>query len=222
MIGMLDFPVSPGLWLAYCLTVFFVSGTPGPNMLLALSRGVSVGPRRTAWVAAGAVSALMVLMAAAASGLDALAHLSPTTLRILRLVGAAYLAWIGVKALMVQPAETAETQPDASPREGKGALALWLEGFLVSLSNPKGIAFFVAFFPQFLDTGRPILGQSLVLGATFALVEFSWFLTYARGGRALVAFLARRGGAHLLEKVSGCLLLLVALVMAATAVIDFL
>ncbi|MEU4426612.1 LysE family translocator [Actinoplanes sp. NPDC024001] len=163
-------PLDPHLLVAFTLATVVATAAPGPDMLFVLSCGMRGGPRAgllaTTGIAAG--EAVHVLLAAA--GLSALFTAVPEAFTVLRIAGAMYLAYLGVQ--MIRQRGDLMLQPGAGGPALPGRRA-FLSGFLTNLSNPKMIAFSVAFLPQFVD---PSLGsvwvQFAVLGVILITVEF--------------------------------------------------
>jgi threonine/homoserine/homoserine lactone efflux protein len=180
-------------WLLFVVTVFFVSATPGPNMLLALTHGIRHGVRQTLPTILGLLSALGIVMLSSAAGLGALLATSEQLFSVVKYAGAAYLIYLGIKTWRAQPKALAA--PDTAAVSGHdSAWAKFRTGFLVAMSNPKAFIFFTALFPQFMDAHAPQGPQLLILAATFYVIESSWQFVYAAGGARLSHWLgsARR------------------------------
>ena len=176
-------------WWLFCVAVFLLSGTPGPNMLHVLSRSIRFGVRRSLATMAGCMSALVLVLMASAGGLSALLLAAPAVFDVVRYLGVAYLIYLGIRAW----------RGDDAPFDvGTGALtaqmsgwALFRGGFVIGISNPKLLLFAAAFLPQFVNHGQPQAQQYAILIATFAAVEAFWYLAYAFGGRKLALHLTR-------------------------------
>jgi threonine/homoserine/homoserine lactone efflux protein len=196
-------------WLLFVTTVFFLSATPGPNMLLALSHGIRFGARKAVATGIGTIAALMILMIVSVTGLGAILAASETAFSIVKWCGVAYLLFLGVRTWR------APGMTDVSDAEAAGAgtakptpaWKLGAQAFLVCFSNPKAIVFFVALFPQFLETSQPLGPQVGVLALTFGIVEFLWIMAYATGGGRLVPVLKRAGFGRLVNRLSGGMLI---------------
>ena len=173
-------------WWWFLATVFVLCGTPGPNMLHILGRSVGLGFRRSVPAMAGCLLAMLLVLAASAAGLSALLRSSPMLFEVLRYLGVAYLAWLGIKAwrdsCRQAPASVAG-EPPLEPLQG--AHSVFRGGLLVGLSNPKLLLFAAAFLPQFIDPARAQGVQYTVLVATFAACELFWYVMYAAGGHGL-------------------------------------
>jgi len=166
------------LWLAFALASAALLAVPGPTVMLVTSYAIGRG-RASGWatvpgVALGDLTAMTISLLGAGAALAA----SATLFSVLKLVGAAYLIWLGVK-LWRAPPVLAEAQPHAAAKSGR---AMFLNAFAVTALNPKSIVFFVAFAPQFVDPAAPALPQFAAMEATF--------VTLAAVNAALWAMLA--------------------------------
>ncbi|GLU34108.1 LysE family translocator [Trinickia caryophylli] len=176
-------------WWLFVATVFVVSAIPGPNMLLVMTHSAQYGHRRAFATMAGCLSALIAMLSISAAGLGVFLQAWPAMFDALRIAGAAYLIYLGVKSWRAVPTADSAASADSTaapdtPRAGaaRTPAALYRNGFLVAASNPKAILFAAALLPQFIDASRPTLPQFGVLVATFAVIEVSWYLVYAAFG----------------------------------------
>ncbi|MEO3413526.1 LysE family translocator [Roseovarius sp. CAU 1744] len=144
------------------LAAFFVT-PPDTSQLLIISNSLRHGLRRSLATIAGDLSANAVQMTLAAFGLTAIIATSANALWVVKWLGVAYLAWIGLKLVLSKP-DGAEVQ---AARGGR----LFRQGFITSSANPYAVVFFGALFPQFIDTGAPVWPQLLILGATYLAVD---------------------------------------------------
>jgi len=190
------------LWCLYCVTVFLVSATPGPNMLHILSRSVQLGLARSLPAMAGCMSALVVLMSASALGLTALLLALPGAFEVMRWLGTGYLVWLGIKAWRA-PVSAVENGDEVAAAPGLSAFAVFRGGFLIAISNPKALLFVAAFLPQFINPALPKGPQFAILVATFAVIETLWYFTYALGGRGLAGWLQRPAAQRLFNRGTG-------------------
>ncbi|MEQ6289887.1 LysE family translocator [Vogesella sp. GCM10023246] len=189
-------------WLIFVVTVFFVSATPGPNMLLAMSHGIRFGLRGALPTMAGLLLALGLIMAGSAAGLGALLATSELLFSIVKYAGAAYLVWLGYQAWRA-PVSADNT---ASKADSDVAVSGWQRfrtGFLVAMSNPKAFVFFTALFPQFMRADAPQLPQLVVLAGTFYVIESSWQVVYAFGGAKLKHWLTSPLRQRLMNRFAG-------------------
>lgn len=163
----------------YVIAVSVVMVTPGPSMLLALSNGASNGMRVAAFGIAGAALSDLLLIGAVGCGLGALLQASEYLFSLVKWVGAAYLvylAWILWRA----PTRMLSELHTPAITTGKSA---FLRALLVGLSNPKGLLFFAAFLPQFIQPSEPATPQYVLLAVISALVDCVMMLIYAIGGQ---------------------------------------
>lgn len=165
-------------WLLYLIAVTGLALTPGPNGLLALTHGALYGHRRTLWTVSGGVLGFVLLMSLSMFGLAALLQASANALILLKWLGGAYLIWLGIQ-LWQAPAIHLSAVTPATMKAGP---ALFRQGLLSAISNPKVILFYGAFLPQFLDPSGDLWRQFAVMALTFALIE--GFVEY---GLALLA-----------------------------------
>jgi threonine/homoserine/homoserine lactone efflux protein len=200
-------------WLFVTVT-FFVSATPGPNMLLVMSSSARFGFRASLATMAGCLAALLAMLSISAAGLGALLQAFPAVFDALRWTGAAYLVYLGIRtwrAPLTQEASAATGAIAPSRHSGQ----LFRRGFLVAASNPKAILFAAAFLPQFIRPELPKLPQFTILLLTFAVIEVSWYIVYAGSGRHLAQYLRRTSVLRLFNRLTGGVFVGFAAVMAA-------
>lgn len=179
-------------WLVYLVAAIGLSLTPGPNGLLALTHGMRFGLRRSVATLLGGVAGFLVLIAVSMIGLGALLAASEQAFTIAKWVGAAYLVYLGIKTWRA-PVVGGGATADARTAEQEPAYALFSQGFLVATSNPKALIFFAAFLPQFMVPGVGWLVQFVILGGTFALVEFIYEMALAGAAHRVAPWLHRHG-----------------------------
>ena len=163
-------------WLVYLLAATGLSLSPGPNGLLALTHGALHGWRRALFTVAGGALGFVVLIALSMFGIGALLKTSLAWLTVLKWVGGGYLVWLGVQVWRSPPigveAVAAESASGAGAPRARGS-TLFRQGLLSAVTNPKGVLFFAAFLPQFVDPARSLLLQFTIMAGTFALVEIA-------------------------------------------------
>jgi threonine/homoserine/homoserine lactone efflux protein len=147
-------------WWLFVATVFVVCAIPGPNMLLVMTHGAQHGLRRSSATMAGCLSALVLMLAVSAAGLGVLLASWPAMFNALRMIGAVYLVYLGIKAWRAPVSEAAADHADElAAKPERSRFALYRNGFLVGASNPKAILFATALLPQFIDAAQPRLPQ---------------------------------------------------------------
>ncbi len=200
-------------WLFVTVT-FFVSATPGPNMLLVMSSSARFGFRASLATMTGCLTALLAMLSISAAGLGALLQAFPAVFDALRWTGAAYLVYLGIRTWRAPlPRETADASAGMAPLRNRGQL--FRQGLMVAASNPKAILFAAAFLPQFIHPELPKLPQFSILLLTFAVIEVSWYIVYAGSGRHLAQYLRRTSVLRLFNRLTGGVFVGFAAVMAA-------
>lgn len=153
------------IWIAFTLATAALLTLPGPSVMLMVSAALAHG-RRAAWVTVpGVMLGDFVAMTASMAGAGAILAASAALFTALKLIGAAYLIWLGIR-LWRAPTTDPEDDMAEAPKHG-GPRALFQNAFVVTALNPKTIVFFVAFMPQFIDPSMPALPQIATLEATF-------------------------------------------------------
>lgn len=194
-------------WWLFILMTFVVSATPGPNMLLIMSVSARHGVRASVVAMLGCMTALLAMMSISAAGMGAVLQSSPQVFEALRLAGAAYLAYLGIKVWRA-PVQDASTAPaaDGTPQAAAPVIktgAIYREAFLVAASNPKAILFAAAFFPQFIHADSPQFPQFAILLATFTVIEVTWYFVYAVSGKRLSVYLQRAAVMKAFNRITG-------------------
>jgi threonine/homoserine/homoserine lactone efflux protein len=195
-------------WWLFVVTVFLIAGTPGPNMLHVMTRSVRFGFGRSIWAMAGCLSAVLIALAASAAGVGALLIASPRWFDAVRYAGAAYLAWLGIKAWRGAGKSAAGLDPEVAVAPTVSALGLYRDALFTGLSNPKLILFAAALFPQFISQKAGWALQFAILVGTFVVIECSWYVTYAAGGRRLAGWLASPRRQRAFDRATGSLFFL--------------
>jgi threonine/homoserine/homoserine lactone efflux protein len=167
------------LYLAFVAAVSVLMLIPGPNVALIVANSISHGSRYGLMTVLGTSAAMVLQLAVTAIGMAKLLGDAARAFELLRWFGVAYLLWLGVSAWRAAPVDLSATPPE--PRR---MAAIFARGFFVSLSNPKTLLFYGAFFPQFLDRESPVAPQLAALSATFLvlalLIDGAWALLAAR------------------------------------------
>lgn len=178
------------LFLAYCFAVAILVLMPGPIVTLVVANSLSHGSRSGLATVAGASIGNAILLGATAVGLVAFFALLSEIFEIVRWVGALYLIWLGVKAWRAHGGEGLTVVPAIK----RCSRTVFLQGFLIAITNPKAIVFYIAFLPQFIDShlaaGPQLLAMigtmivmALLSDSVYALLAGrarAWFTTPAR------------------------------------------
>jgi RhtB (resistance to homoserine/threonine) family protein len=194
------------LW-AFVGIAALVIVAPGPDTVMVTKNALLHGRRAALATSLGVSTGLLIWTLAAALGVAAVVRESAVAFTILKLVGAAYLVWLGFQALR---AARRHVTPDRrhttrqSPRVG--ALLGYRQGLLSNLGNPKIAVFFTGLLPQFVSPGRPVLEPFLLLGGLFVLMTVVWLCGYALAAARASALLGRPQVRAALDSVTGVVL----------------
>ncbi|WP_129668028.1 LysE family translocator [Phytoactinopolyspora endophytica] len=180
---------SPDLLLAFAVASFVIIVIPGPNVLFVVSRALAYG-RRTALISViGGTTGALVLAVAVALGVGAIVQASAVAFTTMKLIGAAYLIYLGVRAVRHRRQLRAAFEEQVSVVSDRRT---WWEGFVVGVTNPKTAVFFAAVLPQFVD---PAAGhasmQMLALSAVFAVIALASDAVWGLAAGTVRAWFAR-------------------------------
>ena len=156
--------MSPEIYLAYLVACIVIIIVPGPTVTLIIANSLSYGVRAGLLNVAGGQLGIAVMIALVGFGLASLIETLGWWFELVRLAGAAYLIWLGIK-LIRSTGSLREAKRAPAPRGG-----FFLQGFLVAVSNPKTLVFFGAFIPQFIDPAGNYFEQVMIMGVTAIIV----------------------------------------------------
>lgn len=201
---------------AFTVAATVVTISPGPDMALVARRAITEGWRRASVTSAGILTGLLVHATAAAIGISAILVRSATAFTVLKVVGACYLVVLGIlsfRSARHTAREPADQIPESTTRSGRTSFA---QGFLNNVLNPKPALFYLAFVPQFVKPGDPVVLLMAILVAIHIALGVVWLLTWAwMIGRAGM-FLRPRWRAWL-ERATGTVLVALGLRLATTS-----
>ena len=176
------------LWIPFVLAATLILIIPGPTILLVISQAVTHGRRSVVPLVIGVLLGDFTAMMLSLLGLGAIMSASATLFTIFKWIGALYLIYLGIKLWKLNP----ENNSNQDKAKKTSTRSLLRSSFIVTALNPKGIAFFVAFLPQFIDPLKPALSQLTLLGGTF--------LFLATLNSALYAIFAGQLGEHMRKR----------------------
>jgi threonine/homoserine/homoserine lactone efflux protein len=165
------------VWL-FILSGLLLNITPGPDTLYIVGRSSTQGSRAGAVAALGIGTGALVHICAAALGLSAILAASATLFNAVKIIGAVYLLYVGIG--LIRSAGTIASATIATDRRLTSMRAVFLQGFLTNVLNPKVALFFLAFLPQFVYSAAPNPVAFLFLGAIFDITGTLWNLLVAR------------------------------------------
>lgn len=199
------------LWLTFVTASVVLLLIPGPTVLLVLSYSLSKGRSVAVASAMGVALGDLIAMSASLAGLGALVLASATLFSVLKWLGAAYLVWLGVK-LWRSAGHGALSELGSSDIQARGVFA---HAAVVTALNPKSIAFFIAFVPQFLRPSEPLAPQFLVMIATFVGLAALNALAYALAADRLRRIVARPGFNAVISRMGGGALVVMGILTAS-------
>jgi threonine/homoserine/homoserine lactone efflux protein len=197
------------LWLPFSLASIALLLIPGPTVLLVLSYALSKGRSVAVASAAGVALGDFIAMSLSLAGLGTLVLASATLFTVLKWVGAVYLIWLGIK--LIRSAPTKGLTPPKAEVSAKGVFG---HAAMVTALNPKSIAFFIAFVPQFIAPDSPLLPQFVVLISTFVTLAALNALTYALAADRLRQVIARPSAIAWITRAGGLALISMGLLTA--------
>ena len=201
---------------AFTLAATVVTITPGPDMALVARRAITDGWRRASVTSAGIVTGLLVHAAASALGISVLLVRSATAFTVLKIAGACYLVVLGILSFRAARRTTREPIDRIPPRAPRSGRTSFGQGFLNNVLNPKPALFYLAFLPQFVGPGDPVVLMTGIFVAIHIVISIVWLVVWA--------WLVGRAGALMqprwravLERVTGAVLVALGLRLATTS-----
>jgi threonine/homoserine/homoserine lactone efflux protein len=192
--------VSASNVLAWSALAAVLTVTPGVDMALVARSAIAQGRTSALWATWGIVTGLLVWAAASAIGIAAILAASATAYDALRLAGAAYLVWLGVRTFL-RGGRTA-----AAPGPPAGGRSSYLTGLASNLANPKIVVFYSTVLPGFIPHGAPVLGWSLAFAGIHAAMGLVWLSGYAWALDRARGLLDRPRVRAVLDRVTGTVL----------------
>lgn len=190
------------LWLTFSTVALLNIISPGPAILLAISNGVACGPKTVSISSSGNVLGLLVVSSVSMFGIGAILQTSAFLFMIVKIVGAIYLIYLGIRKYKSKEIFLAVADEKLSAKNSD-YLQKFREGFLIAATNPKAILFFVAFFPPFLNANAPVLPQFFIMTLTFMGLSFISLMVYGYLGKTSKHWLADVRMIKVFHKVTG-------------------
>ncbi len=174
------------LWLAFVGASIAISVSPGAGAIQSMATGLTHGLRRGYWSITGLQIGLMMQLALVAVGLGAAVAKSVVAFTVIKWIGVAYLIYLAVRQWRTATGDLGE---QLSANVEGGRLALLVRGFLVNVTNPKGLVFLLAVLPQFIVPADALLPQYLTIAATMVVVDVVVMAGYTGLAARLVSWL---------------------------------
>lgn len=200
------------LYLAFIAASALLILMPGPNVALIVANSFAHGPRYALMTVAGTSSAMVIQLALVIAGMTTMMAEMAHWFTVFKWIGVAYLLYIGIQTWRTPPADLSAP----ADRVTQSYARVFAQGFLISLTNPKTLIFYAAFFPQFMDAQSPALPQFLLLGGTFLMMAIVSDSLYAVLAGRIRPWLQQGRINALQNRVTGGLLVLCAAGVALT------
>ena len=200
------------MWALFVLTESILCLTPGPAVLFVVAQALTRGAVASVWATLGILTGNALYFALSATGLGAVLLASYELFSLVRWLGAAYLIWLGVRALM---GRSATRSIASAPMVAAGRRRTFVNGFVLQAANPKALLFFVALLPQFIEPRGHVAGQVLVLAVMSVAIELVVLLAYGAAAGRFQAVAASPRFARLAEGLAGTMLVTAGVGLAA-------
>lgn len=175
-------------WVAFLIASILFIQVPGPSLLFTIGRALTVGRREALGSVVGNALGLAAQTALVALGLGALMVASTTAYTAVKVAGACYVVWLGIQAIRHRGDARRAMETGVPIKRGHPIRI----GFVVGVTNPKTVVFFVAFLPQFINSSGVVALQTVMLGLVFALLAVVSDSLWALGAGTARAWFARR------------------------------
>lgn len=207
MFGIIDFKV-------FLISTILLTLTPGTDTLYILSRSISQGRKAGIYSTLGIVSGVFIHTLLAAFGLSIILAKSALLFAIIKFVGMAYLVYLGIKMIVSKKINSIEDQPTIEHTSSK---KMYIQGIITNVTNPKVVLFFLAFIPQFIDTGNSSPLSFVILGLIFSLVGGLWCIAIANFASKLTnKFRKSTKSQYILNKMTGAIFITMGLKLLTT------
>lgn len=198
--------------IVFIPTWFFISITPGLCMTLAMTLGMSVGIKKTVWMMLGEIAGVGTVAILSVAGVAGLMLNYPMLFSWFKLIGGAYLVYLGIKMWMSKN----DLSKQHIDTQHISKLNLISQGYLTAVANPKGWAFMVSILPPFISADKPIITQFLILLSIITISELICMFIYASGGKGLKSLLSKGNNVVYLNRIAGSLLTMVGIWLAVS------
>lgn len=190
-------------WLLFVVVAAVAIMSPGPAVLVAMRNSLNGGARRVMVSSLGNIVGLACVAGLATLGLGAVLHTAEWLFSLIKVLGAAYLVYLGIRQWRAETPLLSAASVTA--RSGWSRWRTFLEGYLVAISNPKAILFFSALFPQFIVPESALVPQFALLIATFMMMSFMTLVGYGLLARRLVSQLRSPRWTRYIQRLMGSL-----------------
>ena len=188
--------------ILYTIVALFYVISPGPAIFLALVNGMSGNFKAVLLSSLGNISGLFLLSLVSIVGLGALITASAALFLVVKIIGAAYLMYLGIKQFRAAGV-TKKASHVIVNKPNKSDIAYYLEGFFLAATNPKPILFFISIFPQFLNIESSLVPQFFTLTMIFMFISFVSLLTYGYLAKSTKSLFSNKEGMKWFHRITG-------------------
>jgi len=196
------------VFFAFVAATSIMIALPGPSVILTVAHSITFGWKPAIATVAGETMGIAVQLLVAAIGLASLLNVVAGAFEWLRWAGAAYLVYLGIKQWRGANAPLAINTSEVSKKN------LFVQGFVVTIPNPKSLIFIAAFLPQFIDVTRPVALQFALIVPTFLLITFTVTSIWALAAGSARGFLQSRRAVKAVSRTTGGLMVLAGMGLA--------
>ena len=194
------------VWLAYFVASWLIALSPGSGAVLSMSHGLQYGVRQASATIAGLQIGLAFILIVAGAGVGALLVASATAFTVVKVLGAGYLVWLGIKQWRAPAVPLVAEADDGGPLVKRRAMVL--HGMLINIVNPKGTVFLLAVVPQFIDLSQALAPQYLAIGATIGFTDLVVMAGYTALASRVLGALKSQAHIRAMNRVFGGLFVL--------------
>lgn len=207
-------------WLLYISVISILLISPGPSALLCVSDGLKFGNKRAIPTVLGGAIAALLLMSISAVGLGAALAASETLFLVIKLIGAFYLIYLGWTAWRESYIKIESVTSSEDKVVNYSPYVRFQKGFMVGISNPKDLLFFIALFPSFMNADLPPVEQYTVLACTWFCLDFSSMFMYAALGSKISPLLSKPRNMNLVNRTVGSIFIFLGGALALSSSIN--
>lgn len=201
-------------YLLFLSITIVATASPGPASFLAIQNGIRYGFGRSLFGMVGNMAAIFTMSGISIAGLGTIIMASAELFTLIKIAGAIYLVYLGIKAWR---SNSQCTDNSAKVKINASSWRLFREAYFVGITNPKAIAFYMALFPQFIDLDKAVFPQFLLLVATFILCSFAFHCLYSALASRFKDLLSKEKARAWLNKISGGIFIGFGTVLATTS-----
>jgi homoserine/homoserine lactone efflux protein len=198
-------------WLLYLIPALIAAGSPGPAVILIMTRSIEYGWKHTIMIPLGNITALLIMSIISVSGLGLVLQTSETAFLAIKIFGAAYLIYMGIRQFINKKSKIVLETMNMLGNESK--VKLFWEAFGVAISNPKAIIFLGALFPQFINVENPIVPQFSILILTIMTLSVLFLLLYSLLASTVRVWLSKNSRIKYFNRASGTVFCLLGIIL---------